>query len=131
MIGMLKMVYEDSYLRMVYEDNYMDFYDQVNLPVYHLYSGDDVKLFYENNKAKITNEVFDGIKFMLREQLIEYPVFKLDIGGRMARILITRDKIDLLLEECIKNYEEVEDYERCASALELIHDNPGGDVKVK
>jgi len=119
---MLKMVYEDSYLRMVYEDNYMDFYDQVNLPVYHLYSEDDVKTFYENNKMKITTDVFDGIKFMLREQLIEYPVFKLDIGGRIARILITREKIDLLLQECIKNYEQIEEYEKCADAVKLLGD---------
>ena len=120
---MLKMVYEDSYLQIVYEDNYMDYYELALLPVYHLYSEEDVRRFYENNKSKITDEVFHGIKYMLAEQLIEYPVFKLDIGGRMARISIVRDKIDLLLNECIKNYEEVEEYEKCAIAIKLLGDN--------
>lgn len=119
---MLKMVYEDSYLRMVYEDNYMDFYELNPLPVYDLYSESDVKELYEKNKLQITNSVFDAITFMLKEDIIEMPVFKLNIGGRLARISVVRDRIDVLLKECIINYEQTEEYEKCALAIKLIND---------
>ena len=122
MIGMLKMVYEDSYLRMVYEDNYMDFYELNPLPVYNLYSESDVKDLYTKNKLEITNSIFEAIKFMLKDDILEMPVFKLNIGGRLARISVVRDRIDILLKECIVNYEETEDYENCALAIKLIND---------
>lgn len=113
MIGLLKMVYEESY---------MDYYSYQTLPIYHLYSEDDVRGFYKNNKLKITNEVFQSINFMLRDNILEMPIFKLDIGGQIARISIHRDSIDSLLQECIKNYEETEEYEKCAKAIKLIRE---------
>ena len=119
---MLKMVYEDSYLRMVYEDNYQEFYELNPLPVYNIYSEEDVRDLYINNKVEITNNIFTAIKFMLKEHIIEMPVFKLNIGGRLARISVVRDRIDILLKECIVNYEETEDYENCALAIKLIND---------
>jgi len=98
-----------------------DFMDYQSLKVYDLYSKDDIQTFYKNYKEEITNEIYDAIVVMMKENLLQIPVFKFNIGGRIARISVTRDNIDIILKECIATYEETENYERCSQALKLIN----------
>lgn len=109
-----------SMLKMEWEYDF-DFLEYQSLKVYDLYSKEDIQSFYEKYKEEITNEIFDVIVIMMRENLLEMPVFKFNIGGRIARISVVRDKIDELLKECIATYETTENYERCSQALKLIN----------
>lgn len=114
----------DNLLKMLkseYQVGHLSYYDFQSLATYYLYSEEDVKTFYENNKQKITDDVFNAIKYLLKEYLLEVPVFNINVGNQLIKFSVTRNKVNELLQECIKNYIEVEDYEKCAEATKIIN----------
>jgi hypothetical protein len=109
-----------------YEDyDYFDYYyGTEGLKTFFLEDIDEAENFYKNHKYEVAELSFNAIKYGMRLDLIQVPVFRFNICGRMASVNLKRSNFDQSLRACIAVFEESEEYEKCHEALSIINSDP-------
>jgi len=97
-------------------------YNKVDLPVYIVETQDDWSKLYSNFGHKFMPEIFDTVQMAIREDLLNVPVFKVLFvnNDECVTFVCNRNNFDEALISCIRFFEEIEEFEKCRQALNII-----------
>jgi hypothetical protein len=102
------------------------------LPEFELKSIDELKRFMTDQRLLISELTFEAIKKALKEGALYMPVMKIMVHDLpVAVITVKRDNFNESLNKCLKCFEEVEQYEKCADILKILKDDLYLDIDVK
>jgi hypothetical protein len=103
-----------------------------SLPEFELRSAEELKTFMTDQKLLISELTYSAIKRALQEGALYMPVMKIMVHDLpVAVITVKRDNFNESLNKCLKCFEEVEQYEKCADILKILKDDLYLDIDVK
>ena len=111
-----------------------DRFNSVVIPEIFLESIRDAKDIINKNEYLVYNQLYEGIKYAIENDLLTVPILRLMLpkpenGTFLFKnvmspftIIINRDKFNEALQYCLKYYECIEEYEKCAIIIKLINE---------
>jgi hypothetical protein len=90
----------------------------MEIPKIDYEEGDSLERIFKQHKNIVYNRIFDSIKFGIKNKLKEVVVFEL--GDTEKYLDLTIDNWENSLNNCLKYFVEIEDYEKCLECQEMI-----------
>lgn len=107
-----------------YDDTYgYGLYDSYSsLPAFNIEGTYVEGEFYANNKERVAQLIYEAALKLIGNDYLEIPVFRLHFAnGKRATVSLHRNNFNESLEGCLRMFEELEQYEKCARVIKLLN----------
>jgi len=104
-----------------YDDNFWVYENYSNLPCFNINNDIIDDDFYNMNSDKIAQLIYEAALKLIGNDFLEIQVCKLQFpDNKRGTAILNRDNFNETLNICLKIFEKLEQYEKCAKVLELL-----------